>query len=88
MAKSHIEKVLAVFHGISAGDADRATRHIHPERFIQHNPYAVDGVEGLKEFIRQSPREQLHLTVVRAFQDGPLCFHPGEGTEIRPKHLF
>lgn len=34
-------------------------------------PYAADGVEGLTHFIRQSPRDQLQLAVVRAFQDGP-----------------
>ncbi len=79
MAKSDIEKVLAVFDGISAGDADLATRYIHQERFIQHNPYAVEGVEGLKQFISQSPREQLHLTVVRAFQDGPYVFTQEKG---------
>ncbi len=79
MAESDIEKVLTVFQGISAGNADLATRYINEERFIQHNPYAADGVEGLKQFIRQSPREQLHLTVVRAFQDGPYVWTQAKG---------
>jgi predicted SnoaL-like aldol condensation-catalyzing enzyme/uncharacterized protein YndB with AHSA1/START domain len=71
MAKTDIEKVLTIFHGISAGDVDLATQHIDHKRFVQHNPYAADGVEGLTRFISQTPRDQLQLSVVRAFQDGP-----------------
>ena len=76
---TNIEKVLAVFAGISAGDEDRATRYIDPERFVQHNPYAAEGVSGLRQFIRDSPREQLQLTVVRAFQDGDYVFTQEKG---------
>ncbi len=50
---------------------DLATQYIDPKRFVQHNPDAANGVEGLSDFIRQSPRDQLLLTVVRAIQDGP-----------------
>jgi predicted SnoaL-like aldol condensation-catalyzing enzyme len=60
---------LTIFHGISAGDVDLATRHIDHKRFVQHNPYATDGVDGLTQFFNQSPRDQLQLTVVRAFQE-------------------
>jgi predicted SnoaL-like aldol condensation-catalyzing enzyme/uncharacterized protein YndB with AHSA1/START domain len=70
MAKTDIEKVLTIFQGISAGDVDLATQYIDHQCFVQHNPYAGDGVEGLRQFISQSPRDQLQLTVVRAFQDG------------------
>ena len=70
MAMSDVEKVLTVFAGISAGDLKLATQFLDPERFLQHNPYAADGVQGLTDFINQSPRDQLQMTVVRAFQDG------------------
>ena len=79
MAEHQIDKVLATFAGISAGDADLATKYIDHARFIQHNPYAADGVEGLKQFIRQSPREQLHLAVVRAFEDGQYVVTQSKG---------
>jgi predicted SnoaL-like aldol condensation-catalyzing enzyme len=62
MAKTDIEKVLTIFHGISAGDVDLATQHIDHKRFVQHNPYATDGVKGLTQFINRSPRDQLQLT--------------------------
>jgi predicted SnoaL-like aldol condensation-catalyzing enzyme len=79
MAKTDIEKVLTIFHGISAGDVDLATQYIDHKRFVQHNPYATDGVEGLTHFISQSPRDQLQLTVVRAFQDGPYVVTQAKG---------
>ena len=79
MAKTDIEKALAIFHGISAGDVDLATQYIDHKRFVQHNPYAADGVEGLTQFISQSPRDQLQLTVVRAFHDGPYIVTQAKG---------
>ena len=79
MAKSDVEKVLTVFAGISGGDVDVATEYIHRKQFVQHNPYAADGVEGLTHFIRQSPRDQLQLVVVRAFQDGPYVVTQAKG---------
>ena len=88
MVKDEIEKVLEVFAGISAGNAELAGRYINHERFIQHNPYAEDGVEGLKRFISQSPRDQLQLTVVRAIQDGPYVVNPGKRAAVRTKYLL
>jgi predicted SnoaL-like aldol condensation-catalyzing enzyme len=79
MAKSDIEKVLTVFAGISAGDVSLATRYVDHKQFVQHNPYAADGVEGLTQFITQSPRDQLQLTMVRAFQDGRYVVTQGTG---------
>ena len=79
MAKSEVEKVLTVFAGISAGNVDLATQYIDHKHFLQHNPYAAAGVEGLKQFISQSPRDQLQLTVVRAFQDGPYVVTQAKG---------
>ena len=79
MAKDEIEKVREVFAGISAGDADLACKYINHERFLQHNPYAEDGVEGLRKFISESPRDQLQLTVVRAIQDGPYVVTEAKG---------
>ena len=79
METSDIDKVLTVFSGVSAGEVDIATQHIDHKRFVQHNPYAADGVEGLTQFINQSPRDQLQVTVVRAFQDGPYVFTQAKG---------
>ena len=79
MAETYVEKVLTVFAGISAGDVEQATKYIDPKRFVQHNPYAAEGVEGLAQFIAQSPRHRLQLNVVRAFQDGPYVVTQAKG---------
>src|SRR6202161_485812 len=79
MPKSDIEKVLTVFQGIGERDADLATKYMNPKKYIQHNPHAADGAGGLREYISQFPRENHHLQVVRAFQDGPYVFTQEEG---------
>jgi predicted SnoaL-like aldol condensation-catalyzing enzyme len=79
MTTTNIDKVLTIFHGISAGDVGFATQHMDHKRFVQHNPYATDGVDGLAQFIHQSPRDQLRLTVIRAFQDGPYVVTQAKG---------
>ena len=79
MTLTQIEKVSATFDGISAGDANLATQYIDRKRFVQHNPYAGEGVEGLTRFISQAPREQLHMTVTRALEDGPFVVTQAKG---------
>ena len=76
---TNIDKVQATFQGISAGDPELATSYINPERFLQHNPRAADGVEGLKQYIGHVSRETLSLTVVRAFEDGPYVVTQAKG---------
>jgi predicted SnoaL-like aldol condensation-catalyzing enzyme len=60
MSPSGIEKALAVLRGIGDRDAYLATKYMNPEKYVQHNPYAGDGVDGLKEYISQFPREHHH----------------------------
>jgi len=74
MSTTDIEKVVSALRGFATRDAELTTRHVHPSKFIQHNPFVADGVEGLKDEISQLPRENYHLEVVRAFQDGPYVF--------------
>jgi predicted SnoaL-like aldol condensation-catalyzing enzyme len=70
MANTEMENVRSLLEAIKAQDADRASRYID-KHFVQHYPYTADGVEGLKQYIDASTPEQLSLTDVRAFQDGP-----------------
>ena len=79
MAMTEIEKVLPVLAGIGAGDTPLGTKYIDPERFVQHDPSMGDGVEGLRHFISQSSRNELQLTVVRVFQDGPYVVTQAKG---------
>jgi predicted SnoaL-like aldol condensation-catalyzing enzyme len=79
MSTSEIEKVVSALRGFASRDAELTTRYVNPSKFIQHNPFVADGVEGLKDEISQLPRENHHLEVVRAFQDGPYVFTQTEG---------
>ena len=88
MAKSEIEKVLTVFAAISNRDADVATKYIHPDRYVQHNPVAADGVEGLRDYLVRLPSEDRHLKVARAFQDGSYVFTQAEGRRSGQRIFF
>jgi predicted SnoaL-like aldol condensation-catalyzing enzyme len=85
---SNIEKVLTVFRGITSRDPDLTTKYMNPEKYIQHNPHAADGVEGLREYISDLPNENHHLKVVRAFQDGPYVFTQEEGLILGQSVFF
>lgn len=85
---SNIEKVLTVFRGIESRDPDLTTKHMNPEKYKQHNPHVADGVEGLREYIRQFPRENHHLKVVRKFEDGPYVFAQEEGLILGQSVFF
>jgi len=88
MSTSEIEKVLTVLRGIGARDAYLATKYMNQEKYVQHNPHAAEGVDGLKEYISQFPRENHHLKVVRAFQDGPFVFTQEEGLILGQNVFF
>jgi predicted SnoaL-like aldol condensation-catalyzing enzyme len=88
MSTSEIEKVLTIFRGIASRDAELTTKYMNPEKYIQHNPHAADGVEGLKEYVRQFPLENHHLKVLRAFQDGPYVFSHEEGLILGQSVFF
>ena len=79
MATSDIEKVLTVFRGIEAGDAELATKYLNPDKFIEHNPSSADGVDGFREYIRLLTKEDHRVKVVRAFQDGNYVFTQEDG---------
>jgi predicted SnoaL-like aldol condensation-catalyzing enzyme len=88
MAKNDIEKVLTVFQGIDASDADLATRYMNPEKYIEHNPHAGDGFAGVKAYVGSFPNDKHHLRAVRAFQDGPYVFTQGEGLILGQNIFF
>ncbi len=88
MAKSDIEKVLTMFQGIDARDANLATRYINPEKYIEHNPRSADGVEGFREYLNQVSKENHHFKPVRTFQDGPYVFTQAEGLILGQNIFF
>ena len=74
---TNTEKVEALFAGINAGDVEGATQYIDPVRFVQHNPLAANGVQGIEELIHESSGDQLQWDVVRTLHDGPYVVTQG-----------
>ena len=81
---SEIEKALTVLQGIGAKDVLLATKYMNPAKYVEHNPSAADGVNGLMQHISQLPGESPHLEARRIFQDGPYVFSHEEG----PQRVF
>jgi len=79
------EKVVALLQSIQTGD-QKAIAYIHPQKYIQHNLFVADGVQGFSEFLkRRIPNE---VNIVRVFQDGDFVFaHTLSGTKIE-LHIF
>jgi predicted SnoaL-like aldol condensation-catalyzing enzyme len=88
MSTGEIEKVLTVLRSTSVRDAHLAAKYMNRHQYIQHNPHVADGVDGVKQYISQSPRENHHSKVVRAFQDGPYVFTHEEGLRLGQSVFF
>jgi predicted SnoaL-like aldol condensation-catalyzing enzyme len=74
MATKDIKSVLSVFQGIGNREPGSATKPMHETKYTQHYPYALDGVDGVKQWITHLPVEKSPLKTIRAFQDGPYVF--------------
>ncbi len=66
---THLDKVLTVFHGIAARDAELATRHVNPHWYVEHDPHVGDGVAGLRRYVEQIGSAEHRLDVIRAYED-------------------
>ena len=86
MAESNLETVLSVLAATRARDADTALQYVDP-KFIQHFPYMADGVEGLRQYILDSPSDDLRLSVVRIIEDGPIVVAQLR-SETSGEHMF
>jgi hypothetical protein len=80
MATSDLKRVLTVFRGIGDRDPELAIKRMHPTKHTQHNPHACGGIDRVKEWIAQLPREKCPPETIRAFQDGStssllICSH-------------
>jgi predicted SnoaL-like aldol condensation-catalyzing enzyme len=85
---SDIERVVTMFQGFGDRDPHLATKHIHPTSYINHNPLAFDGIEGVKRFIDLLPGEKSPVKILRAFQDGAYVFTHAEGDFFGQKLFF
>lgn len=74
---SRKQQVVELLKGLETGEAPRLG-YIHPDRYIQHNLAAKDGLSGLEEFLAQMPANTIRVNTVRVFEDGDHVFAHSE----------
>jgi len=84
---SNKEKAVALLESIETGDPTPVS-YINPNKYIQHNLMAADGIEGFAEFMKQVPKGSVKAKVVRAFEDGDYVFTHTEYNFFGPKVGF
>ncbi len=70
----HIQQAIALLRSIATGDAEPSAL-IHPERYIQHNLTAPDGLAGflgLQKLVSGTPNSKIET--IRGFEDGDFVF--------------
>lgn len=87
MELSNTQKVVALLKSIETGDSIPVS-YINPEKYIQHNLAAADGLAGFGELLSQLPPNSAKVHTVRAFQDGDFVFTHTEYDFFGPKIGF
>ena len=67
--QSNAEKVKELLSSFSTGNED-PIKYINPNKYIQHNLGAADGVEGLKTLMEFLSKTKPSVKIVRIFSDG------------------
>ena len=88
MSSTEVEKALTFIHGIAARDAVLATRHLHPDRYIERDPRVADGVSGVQAHIDSLPRDNRELEVVRTLEDGAFVVIQAHGDVLGRNEFF
>ena len=85
--QSQKQQVVELLKGLESGRAP-ALGYINPDKYIQHNLAAQDGLKGLEAFLAQIPPNTVHVNTVRVFQDGDHVFTHSEYDFFGPKTGF
>lgn len=86
-AMTNKEKVVALLKSIETG-ASEPIAYINPNKYIQHNPLAGDGLEGFGELLSQLPKGSARVNTIRVFEDGDYVFAHTEYNFFGPKIAF
>ena len=81
------QQVIDLLKGLETGQAP-SLGYINPEKYIQHNLAARDGLQGLEEFLAQVPPNTVKVNIVRIFQDDDHVFAHSEYEFFGPKAGF
>lgn len=87
MEMTNKDKVVALLKSIETGDT-APVAYINPEKYIQHNLNAGDGLEGFGALLAALPEGSAKVNTVRAFEDGDFVFTHTEYDFFGPKIGF
>ena len=87
MEFSNKEKVIALLKSIETGEQE-PIGYINPDKYIQHNLGAADGLAGFGALLQQLPANSARVNTVRAFQDGDFVFTHTDYNFFGPKIGF
>jgi predicted SnoaL-like aldol condensation-catalyzing enzyme len=87
MEKSYKEKVVDLLKSLETGDPVPVS-YINPNKYIQHNLAAADGLAGLGALLAQLPPNSVRVNTLRAFTDGAFVFTHSEYNFFGPKIGF
>jgi predicted SnoaL-like aldol condensation-catalyzing enzyme len=73
MTQRRKQQVVALLNSIQTGDA-AAIAVINPDKYLQHNLAAADGLAGFGALLAQLPPGSAKVDVVRVFADGDYVF--------------
>jgi predicted SnoaL-like aldol condensation-catalyzing enzyme len=81
------QQVVALLKSIETGEPGPVAA-INPDKYIQHNLAAADGLAGFGALMSQLPKGSARAHTVRAFQDGDYVFSHTEYNFFGPKIGF
>ena len=81
------QQVVALLKSIETGEPGPVAA-INPDKYIQHNLAAADGLAGFGTLMAQLPKGSARAHTVRAFQDGDYVFSHTEYNFFGPKIGF
>lgn len=67
------QQVVSLLKAIETGDP-APVAVINPDKYIQHNPGAADGLAGFEALLQTLPEGSARVNTVRVFQDGEFVF--------------
>ena len=81
------KEVTALLKSIETGDS-APIGYINPDKYIQHNLGATDGLAGFGAVLQQLPANSAKVNTVRVFQDGDYVFAHTDYNFFGPKFGF
>ena len=78
------QKVVALLKSIETG-ATEPVGYINPEKYIQHNLGAEDGLAGFGKLLQQLPKGSARVKTLSVFEDGPYVIAHSEYNFFGPK---